>query len=383
MASKGCEPTRMSTSRAQAPKSRTPEQDAVRRKHTLHRLGCVRWQHLGAEPAGRRPLRLMTMMLAGAHAWCMTFSSATRRETKTRPIPSAAGSKRGAFAAGWPRATSFPGVPWAESIIDALEIARAMLLLFTASANLSTQIHREVERAVHKGVPVIPLRLENVLPTRTMEYFISTMHWLDAHPDCRLDRDMDQVAKGVAAHAGETWRRHGRPRCPRRRRAAKISDRCRLHRRLRRRLHRPPRLTADDADFGRQLRTGGPARERALRQHGVRRRRTGCSASRWRFASSGPVKATMRRRSRERFLREARSLQVVHPNIVHVRDFGESGDLMYMVDRSRGRLQPCGVDGDRRQIAVPEGGDVRPAVDGCDGGRSRHRRAHSACTPRL
>jgi predicted ATPase len=91
-----------------------------------------------------------------------------------------------------------PGMPWAESIIDALETAKAMLLVFTASANQSVQIHREVERAVHKGVPVIPLRLENVLPTRTMEYFISTMHWLDAHQG-PLDDHIDRVAQGVAA----------------------------------------------------------------------------------------------------------------------------------------------------------------------------------------
>jgi len=34
---------------------------------------------------------------------------------------------------------------------------------------------------------------------------------------------------------------------------------------------------------------------------------------------------------RARFLREARALQVVHPNIIHVRDFGEQGDTMYLV----------------------------------------------------
>lgn len=34
---------------------------------------------------------------------------------------------------------------------------------------------------------------------------------------------------------------------------------------------------------------------------------------------------------RERFLREARALQVPHPNIIHVRDFGEDGDTVYVV----------------------------------------------------
>lgn len=34
---------------------------------------------------------------------------------------------------------------------------------------------------------------------------------------------------------------------------------------------------------------------------------------------------------RDRFLREARALQVSHPNVVSVRDFGEDGDLVYVV----------------------------------------------------
>jgi serine/threonine protein kinase len=34
---------------------------------------------------------------------------------------------------------------------------------------------------------------------------------------------------------------------------------------------------------------------------------------------------------RARFLKEARALQVPHPNLIHVRDFGEEGDLLYVV----------------------------------------------------
>jgi hypothetical protein len=73
-----------------------------------------------------------------------------------------------------------PGADWGESIIDAITGCRAMVLVFSANANASPQIKREVERAVSKGVPVIPLRIENVLPTKSLEYFISTPHWLDA-----------------------------------------------------------------------------------------------------------------------------------------------------------------------------------------------------------
>lgn len=73
-----------------------------------------------------------------------------------------------------------PGAEWGGAIIDAIAQARAFVLIFSANANDSAQIRREVERAVHKGIPVIPLRIEDIAPTRSLEYFIGTVHWLDA-----------------------------------------------------------------------------------------------------------------------------------------------------------------------------------------------------------
>ena len=45
-----------------------------------------------------------------------------------------------------------PGADWGESIINAIESNRIMVLIFSQSANASPQIKREVERAVNKGV---------------------------------------------------------------------------------------------------------------------------------------------------------------------------------------------------------------------------------------
>ena len=74
-----------------------------------------------------------------------------------------------------------PGSDWGESIIDAINAAQAMVLIFSANANAAqSQIKREVERAVNKGIPVVPFRIEDVVPTKSLEYFLSTPHWLDA-----------------------------------------------------------------------------------------------------------------------------------------------------------------------------------------------------------
>ena len=73
-----------------------------------------------------------------------------------------------------------PGMDWGEAIIDALQEAKVMVLVFSSGSNDSNQIKREVERAVHQGIAVVPFRIEDVLPSKTLEYFISTQHWLDA-----------------------------------------------------------------------------------------------------------------------------------------------------------------------------------------------------------
>lgn len=73
-----------------------------------------------------------------------------------------------------------PGKEWGAAIIEGINESRVMVLVFSAHANNSPQIRREVERAVHKGIAIIPLRIENIVPTQSLEYFIGTVHWLDA-----------------------------------------------------------------------------------------------------------------------------------------------------------------------------------------------------------
>lgn len=73
-----------------------------------------------------------------------------------------------------------PGIDWGEAIIDAINESRIMVLVFSSSANQSVQIKREVERGVSKGLPIIPYRIEDVALSKSLEYFISSPHWLDA-----------------------------------------------------------------------------------------------------------------------------------------------------------------------------------------------------------
>ena len=91
-----------------------------------------------------------------------------------------------------------PGQEYGHAIIEAIDQCRVMVLIFSANANDSRQIHREIERAVSKGVPIIPLRIEEVVPTRSMEYFLGAIHWLDALTP-PLEKHLQQLAEAVKA----------------------------------------------------------------------------------------------------------------------------------------------------------------------------------------
>jgi hypothetical protein len=91
-----------------------------------------------------------------------------------------------------------PGSDWGESIVDAIRGCRVMVLVFSSNANASPQIRREVERAVNKGVAIIPFRIEEVMPTRSLEYFISTPHWMDAMSP-PLEKHLKKLAEVVRA----------------------------------------------------------------------------------------------------------------------------------------------------------------------------------------
>ena len=73
-----------------------------------------------------------------------------------------------------------PGAVYGAAIINAIDQCRVMVLIFSAHANGSMMVGREIERAVSKGKSVLPLRIEDVAPSGSLEFFIGAVHWLDA-----------------------------------------------------------------------------------------------------------------------------------------------------------------------------------------------------------
>lgn len=73
-----------------------------------------------------------------------------------------------------------PGSEWGEAIVNAIRGSRVMVMVFSARANQSRHIRREVERAVSQGIAIVPFRIEEIVPSSSLEYFIGSVHWLDA-----------------------------------------------------------------------------------------------------------------------------------------------------------------------------------------------------------
>ena len=74
-----------------------------------------------------------------------------------------------------------PSADWGASIVGAIMGAKVFVLIFSRHANDSPHVLREVERAVNHGVPLIPLRIEDVTPDASLGYFLGAQHWLDAY----------------------------------------------------------------------------------------------------------------------------------------------------------------------------------------------------------
>lgn len=94
-----------------------------------------------------------------------------------------------------------PGQTWAGAISEGLEQAGALVLLFTANANGSEHVLREVDLAVKQKVPILPVRLDNTPLRREVEYYINVAHWIAA-PEGRIEPLLEKITDGCHSLLG-------------------------------------------------------------------------------------------------------------------------------------------------------------------------------------
>lgn len=89
-----------------------------------------------------------------------------------------------------------PGDDYQAAIVRAIRDARALLIVFTANANRSREVSKEVALANKYDVFIIPARLEDVAPSEALEYELTTRQWHDLFGD--WDAAMDRLAARIA-----------------------------------------------------------------------------------------------------------------------------------------------------------------------------------------
>ena len=85
------------------------------------------------------------------------------------------------------------GATWAASIVQAVDGTRVMVLVYSVHADRSKQVLREVERAISKGLILIPVRIGEFVMSAEMEYYLSATQWLDSTKE-----SINDTIKGLA-----------------------------------------------------------------------------------------------------------------------------------------------------------------------------------------
>jgi Tol biopolymer transport system component len=77
--------------------------------------------------------------------------------------------------------------PWPEQIARAIDSCDVMLVVVSAHANGSPHVSREVDLAVEKGKPLLPVRVEDIVPTGSLDYLLRLAQWIDLFPGTVAD----------------------------------------------------------------------------------------------------------------------------------------------------------------------------------------------------
>lgn len=88
------------------------------------------------------------------------------------------------------------GLDWAEAIIDGIDSSSGLVLVLSQHSNQSPQVRRELERAVSRGITIYPLVVENLQPSKWMQYYISAHQWHDA-TEVSLSKAMAKLLEAI------------------------------------------------------------------------------------------------------------------------------------------------------------------------------------------
>ena len=96
----------------------------------------------------------------------------------------------------------FGGQDFGAAITEALHGCRIVVLIFSATANASKQIGREIKLAVDHEKTVVPVRLDKVPIADNFAYFLGAAQWLEA-PDGLREEHLQRLATTLLSHLSD------------------------------------------------------------------------------------------------------------------------------------------------------------------------------------
>jgi len=76
-----------------------------------------------------------------------------------------------------------PGENFQEAITRAIRSAKVMILVFSANSNNSLEVKKEIALAGRYNVIVVPVRVEDVVPSDALTYELAVRQWIDMFDD--------------------------------------------------------------------------------------------------------------------------------------------------------------------------------------------------------
>lgn len=89
------------------------------------------------------------------------------------------------------------GQPYPAEIVRGIDLVQGMVLILTKESNSSDMVLKEVERGVSKKKTIFPMRFEKIELNQSLEFLISTPHWIDVHQN-GFENASHQLAQAIS-----------------------------------------------------------------------------------------------------------------------------------------------------------------------------------------
>src|SRR5579864_3892220 len=89
-----------------------------------------------------------------------------------------------------------PGAVWDQTIVRAIDSRHTFLLILSAKANDSPFVNNEVNRAFSQRKAIFTFRVEDVVPSGSLEFYLARHHWTDGFPP-PLGKKVDALAAAI------------------------------------------------------------------------------------------------------------------------------------------------------------------------------------------